>query len=112
MAVAAIDGDAGTVITQWDGNPASLEWVRYDVTSLPYRIRRGDVGVIGVGGGRDILTAIAAGNTRITGIEINKALTHVLQGPLSRLCPDRGSSGRDARPRRGALIPDEGAGEV
>ena len=80
MAVAAIDGDAGTVITQWDGDPASLEWVRYDVTSLPYRIRRGDVGVIGVGGGRDILTAIAAGNTRITGIEINKALTHALQG--------------------------------
>ena len=79
MALAAIDGDAGTVITQWDGNPASLGWVRYDVTSLPYRIRHGNVGVIGVGGGRDILTAIAAGNTRITGIEINKALTHVLQ---------------------------------
>ena len=41
----------------------SLGWVNYDVTSLPYRIRSGDVAVIGVGGGRDILTAIAAGNT-------------------------------------------------
>ncbi len=81
MAVAAIDGDAGTVITKWDGDPASLGWVQYDVTSLPYRIRRGQVGVIGVGGGRDVLTAISAGNTRITGIEINKALIHVLQGP-------------------------------
>ncbi len=81
MAVAAIDGDAGTVITKWDGNPASLNWVEYDVTSMPYRIRHGSVGVIGVGGGRDVLTAIEAGNTRITGIEINKALVHALQGP-------------------------------
>ena len=81
MAVAAIDGDAGTVITKWDGNPASLNWVEYDVTSMPYRIRHGSVGVIGVGGGRDVLTAIEAGNTRVTGIEINKALVHALQGP-------------------------------
>jgi hypothetical protein len=80
MAVAAIDGDAGTVITQWDGTPASLDWVQYDVTSLPYRIRRGEVAVIGVGGGRDVLTAIWAGNTRITGIEINAALVSALQG--------------------------------
>ena len=48
---------------------------------MPYRIRHGSVGVIGVGGGRDVLTAIEAGNTRITGIEINKALVHALQGP-------------------------------
>ncbi len=41
--LAAIDGDAGTVITHWDGNPASLDWVQYDVTSLPYRLRKGDV---------------------------------------------------------------------
>ena len=77
---AAIDGDAGTVITKWNGDPASLGWVQYDVTSLPYRIRSGEVAVIGVGGGRDILTAIWSGNTRITGIEINKALVGVLRG--------------------------------
>ncbi len=80
MALAAIDGDAGTVITKWDGNPASLGWVQYDVTSLPYRIRSGEVAVIGVGGGRDILTAIWSGNTRITGIEINKVLVGALRG--------------------------------
>ena len=80
MALAAIDGDAGTVITKWDGDPSSIGWVQYDVTSLPYRIRRGDVGVIGVGGGRDVLTAIWAGNPRITGIEINDILVRVLQG--------------------------------
>jgi hypothetical protein len=77
-ALAAIDGDAGTVITHWDGDPASLAWVQYDVTSLPYRIRNGDVAIIGVGGGRDVLTAIWARNPRITGIEINSALIRIL----------------------------------
>ena len=78
-ALAAIDGDAGTVITHWDGNPASLSWVQYDVTSLPYRIRHGNVAIIGVGGGRDVLTAIWAGNPQITGIEINKILVGILE---------------------------------
>ena len=77
-ALAAIDGDAGTVITHWDGDPASLAWVQYDVTSLPYRIRNGHVAIIGVGGGRDVLTAIWARNPRITGIEINSALIRIL----------------------------------
>ena len=80
-ALAAIDGDAGTVITNWDGRRESLDWVSYDVTSVPYRLRGGNVGVIGVGGGRDILTAIWAGNTSITGIEINEVLVRVLQQP-------------------------------
>jgi hypothetical protein len=80
-ALAAIDGDAGTVITNWDGKRESLGWVGYDVTSVPYRLRSGNVGVIGVGGGRDILTAIWAGNTSITGIEINEMLVRVLQQP-------------------------------
>lgn len=79
-ATAAIDGDAGTVITEWDGEPASLDWVRYDVTTLPYRLRSGEIAVIGVGGGRDILSAIQAGNTSVTGIEINGAIVGALKG--------------------------------
>jgi len=80
IAHANIDGQAGTAITQWDGNPASLEWVEYDVTALPYHLRRGKAGVIGVGGGRDVLTAIRFGSPSITGIEINKAILGALQG--------------------------------
>jgi hypothetical protein len=79
-AQAAIDGGAGTVLTQWDGRPESLDWVQYDVTSLPYRLRQGTVAVIGVGGGRDILTAIWAGNRSITGIEINEIFLRALRG--------------------------------
>ena len=36
----AIDGEAGTPITEWNGDPAALEWVSYDVTALPYTIRQ------------------------------------------------------------------------
>ena len=79
MALAAIDGDAGTVITKWDGQPSSLDWVQHDITSLPYRLRNGDVAVIGVGGGRDVLTAIWAANRSVTGIEINGVLVGALR---------------------------------
>jgi spermidine synthase len=47
---------------------------------LPYQVRQGDVAVIGVGGGRDILTAIWGHSRSITGIEINRALVDLLEG--------------------------------
>ena len=74
----AIDGEAGTPITQWDGNPDSLEWVSYDVTTLPYYLRKGDVAVIGVGGGRDILAALWGRNQTITGIDVNRIMIDLL----------------------------------
>jgi hypothetical protein len=77
-----IDGHAGTRMTGWDGRAASLYWTAWDVTSLPYHLRRkGDVAIVGVGGGRDVLTAIAAGSRHIDGIEINSAFTRLLEGP-------------------------------
>ncbi len=81
VAWSMIDGEAGTPITKWDGNRASLGWVESDVTALPYRLRHGRVGIIGVGGGRDVLTAIEAGNSAITGIEINRTFVDLLTGP-------------------------------
>src|SRR5262245_34216146 len=76
-----IDADAGTPITKWDGHIENLGWVSYDVTTLPYHLRKGNAGIIGVGGGRDILSALWGGNTSVTGIEINKNLLRALQGP-------------------------------
>lgn len=75
-----IDGEASTVLTEWDGNLNGLDWPRFDVTSLPYHLRPGGkAAVIGVGGGRDILTALWAGSSEITGIEINDAVLHVIE---------------------------------
>ena len=74
-----IDGEAGTAVTQWDGDRSNLDWPRFDVTALPYHLRPGDrAAVIGVGGGRDILTALWADSASITGIEINAAALQVL----------------------------------
>jgi hypothetical protein len=78
VAWASIDGMAGTPITEWHGDLKALEWARYDVVSLAYRLRHGHAGIIGVGGGRDILTALAFPNTRITGIEINRVMVDAL----------------------------------
>lgn len=80
-----IDGMAATVITKWDGkNPDDLIWTSHDVSSLPYHIRAGgDVAVIGVGGGRDLLTALWARSRSVTGVEINGALLDALEGPFS-----------------------------
>jgi hypothetical protein len=78
-----IDGAAGTNMTRWDGQVASLEWTQHDVTAFPYLLRKGgDNAVIGVGGGRDILAALWAGSTSVTGVEINEAFIDLLEGPL------------------------------
>lgn len=75
-----VDGEAGSPMTEWDGRRESLDWVSHDVTALPHHLRRGHAGVIGVGGGRDILAAIWGGSTRVTGIEINSRILDVLTG--------------------------------
>ena len=77
IAWVAIDGEAGTPITQWDGRRESIDWVQYDVTALVHHMRRGRAAVIGVGGGRDVLSALWGGST-VTGIEVNGILVNAL----------------------------------
>jgi hypothetical protein len=70
-----IDGDAETPITRYSGNPASLDFLRYDVTSLAAQLRPGGTAaIIGLGGGRDALNCAANGFHRIVGIEMNRAI--------------------------------------
>jgi hypothetical protein len=75
----AIDGEAGTPITEWHGDPSALEWVSYDVTSLPYHLRQGAVAVVGVGGGRDVLSAIWGRNAPIVGVDVNRIMIELLE---------------------------------
>ena len=76
-----IDGGAATTMSAWDGRSESLEWTEYDLTALPYHLRKGgDAAVIGVGGGRDLLCALRAGSRSVHGIEINKVFLELLQG--------------------------------
>lgn len=67
-----IDGDAGTPIYHYTGDPAQMDFLRYDATALAYYIRhQGRAAVIGIGGGRDLLTASVFGFRDITGVEYN-----------------------------------------
>lgn len=79
LAWMVIDGEAATAMTAWDGHRASLDWARHDLTSLPHHLRQGRAAIIGVGGGRDVLSALWAGHHRVVGIEINGVLIDLLE---------------------------------
>lgn len=67
-----IDGLAGTTMFQYDGTPKSIEFLRYDLVNLAYNLPNLHKGaVIGVGGGRDIMSAHLHGVQEITGVELN-----------------------------------------
>jgi SAM-dependent methyltransferase len=74
-----IDATAGTQLTRWDGSPAVPARLRREVHFLGHHLRGrgGDVAVIGVGGGRDVLAGIGFGARRIVGIEINPNVLRV-----------------------------------
>jgi len=67
-----IDGDAATTMFRYDGTQKSLESLQYDIVSLAYRLPGiHKSAVIGVGGGRDVMTAHYFGVPDITGVELN-----------------------------------------
>ena len=74
-----IDADAATVITRHDGDISKLSYLKDDVINSAYLVQPpADVAVVGVGGGRDILSALYFGAKHIHGIEINPAIFEVL----------------------------------
>jgi SAM-dependent methyltransferase len=74
-----IDADASTVITRQNGDIGKLSYLKDDVVNAAYLVQSPtDVAVIGVGGGRDVLSALLFGAKHILGIEINPAIFEVL----------------------------------
>jgi spermidine synthase len=74
-----IDADASTVITRPDGDIGKLSYLKDDVINAAYLVQPpADVAVVGVGGGRDILSGLFFGAKHIRGIEINPAIFEVL----------------------------------
>ncbi|TMA68527.1 MAG: hypothetical protein E6J73_00320 [Deltaproteobacteria bacterium] len=70
-----IDGDAGTTAYRFDGNFDSVGFLKFDVTNLAYFLPGRERGVVvGVGGGRDVLSAALFGLKEITAIELNPIL--------------------------------------
>ncbi len=76
-----IDVAAGTVLTKKPETPADSEHLEYDVTNIGYYLRpKGSALVVGVGGGRDVLSALHFGATKVTGVEINTNILETLNG--------------------------------
>lgn len=74
-----IDGDAGTPAYRFTGNKNELEFLKYDVTNLAYFLpNRKRAAIIGVGGGRDMMSASVFGIKDITGVEINPIFVKLL----------------------------------
>ena len=74
-----IDGDAGTVMYHLPAGLESAGFLRYDVTNFAHYVRSYDrAAVIGIGAGRDLLSARLFGVADITGIELNPIFTSLL----------------------------------
>jgi hypothetical protein len=70
-----IDSYAGTELTGYDGNPESVQHLKYDVTNVAHYLRPDSrVIVVGTGGGRDVLSALAFNQKQVTGVEINEGI--------------------------------------
>jgi len=93
-----IDSAAGTQILKFDGNLNSVSYLQYELTALGYRLYGEPIGspsappkpqaeggfkalVIGTGGGRDLLSALVFGASRVDGVEINPIIVNdVMRG--------------------------------
>ena len=73
-----IDNDASTAIQRFRGNLKDVDYLRSSLTTFGPRLREGGTAaIIGVGGGRDVLTCSVYGFRRIVGIEVNRAIIDV-----------------------------------
>jgi len=84
-----IDSAAGTQILKFGGDLKDVSYLQYELTALGYRLYGAPAGtaspaspggfsalVIGTGGGRDLLSALVFGASRVDGVEINPIIVN------------------------------------
>ncbi len=75
-----IDAGAFTVMTSGEATASQLEPIKRDITAVANRLRPNkNLFVIGVGGGRDVLTGLLFNQHLIDGIEVNPAIVSMLK---------------------------------
>ncbi len=84
-----IDAAAATVMTEGKEAIGDLYHLAFDITNLAHHIvKDGRVAVIGVGGGRDILSALHFRQKEVWGIEINSRILEALTDAYSKFTYD------------------------
>jgi len=79
-----IDAVAGTPIQAFNGDLSLVRFLRYDLTSLVYHLLDAPrTLVIGPGGGRDVLAALASDAPFVTAVEVNPAVIDAVRGPFA-----------------------------
>ncbi|HJY62716.1 MAG TPA: hypothetical protein VJ455_01065, partial [Ignavibacteria bacterium] len=75
-----IDGEAGTILYR-NSKPEDTEFLRYDITNAAYYLREGfeSACVLGVGGGKDIQSAIKFGFKKVVGVDVNPVFIDLLK---------------------------------
>ncbi len=74
-----IDGDASTPINHWTGDLKALDYLNYDVTTVAYAMPGlKSTAVIGLGGGRDVLSSLHAGAKSVTALDVNNVQVSLL----------------------------------
>lgn len=87
-----IDGNAGTTLRKFS-SMEDIEHLKFDVTNIAYYLRpRGGACIIGVGGGRDIQSALLFGHEEVTGIDVNPTFVRLIEEDLR---PFAGIADRD-----------------
>ncbi len=78
-----IDGSAGTTVHQFRSDE-DIEFLYYDATNIAHYLRPdGWACVIGVGGGRDIQSALLFGHDHVIGVELNPIFTRLLRNEFA-----------------------------
>ncbi len=76
-----MDGCAAAILYRFTGNIKDFDFFKYDISNFAYEIvKDGNALVIGVGGGKDILAALALGQKTVTGVEINNNTVATVNG--------------------------------
>ncbi|PLX82510.1 MAG: hypothetical protein C0614_06110 [Desulfuromonas sp.] len=73
-----VDDTGYTTMYRWDGT-SDLDYFRHNVIGMAYRLKHQPTAlVIGPGGGKDVLTALATGASTVTAVEVNPLIVEAV----------------------------------
>jgi spermidine synthase len=83
------DSSAGTPIFPWSATPREKSHLQSIIHGFSYHLSpRENVFVLGIGGGKDVMTALTFGARRVDAVEINPSIVDVMRKDLSWFVSD------------------------